>query len=504
MQLCQRFSLPFYYQHYNVKKYGSTRPNTSILKSKSTHFHIRGIFCFTIRFPTKRSRMKSYIAFIAALIYLPTAQSVCTEPRIRKSWDVLRAEGGTALYIEAVQHAVRLGYQQDFANAHFSKNFDDDEAHSKGSFLFWHRRYLLAYENMLRSLGPQYECVTVPYWNYFHESNLLLESSSSTGLLDVSNICNELPLGIALRSNWESFRTFPEIGLASTVWSLDVDHFEFLSSNIENGVHMSIHNWLGSTMSSYSAPLDPIFFSHHATIDLLHTIYYECKAGLGQSDEFKRTSTIAYHPWGGAPSSESAFNMGQISSLIAPFFQELPDQYYEFVDHTNIGEFGYNYQRDSNFNAEISRMNCIAQSAPTNSRNLADASNADSNMESFYDQVLAGCISSDESCKGQAVVAECLCFDELFGVEDYSAEFRQNFNVSDDKHTECFKSILDYEKAQAHNNVSNLITIEEAVWQGACHTHFGQHEEEKTSAGDSVFPTTYLIITLYMIKLLSR
>ena len=58
--------------------------------------------------------MKSY-ALIAAVMYLHGAQGVCTEPRIRKSWDALRAEGGTDLYIEAVQQAVRLGYQQDFS-----------------------------------------------------------------------------------------------------------------------------------------------------------------------------------------------------------------------------------------------------------------------------------------------------------------------------------------------------------------------------------------------------
>ena len=476
--------------------------------------------------------MKSY-ALIAAVMYLHGAQGVCTEPRIRKSWDALRAEGGTDLYIEAVQQAVRLGYQQDFADTHVAQGFAADEAHRQGSFMFWHRRFLLAYENMLRSLGPRYECVTVPYWNYFHESNLLLESGPWTRLLDVSNICNELPAGTARRSNWASFRSFPGIGLASTVRALDVNHFETLSRNIEGTVHNGIHNWLGATMSSYSAPLDPIFFSHHATIDLLHTIYYECKAGFGQSEEFKRTSTIAYHPWGGAPSSESGFRMGRASFRISQFFQELPNQYYEFVDHTDIGEFSYSYQRDSNFNTDMSRMNClVAPVTADDSSNESDSepdrfrvngfslqSEADGNMASFYDEVLEGCISSEqsrESCKGQVVVAECLCFDKLFGVEDYTDEFRQNFNVPDDEHTECFQSVLDYTKAQEQDNVSNFISIDESVWQGACRKHFGNHHpiegkseqddassgNDEVSSGFSLLPTatSSILIALYIIN----
>lgn len=461
--------------------------------------------------------MRSY-ALIAALLYLhglQTTQGVCMEPRIRKSWDALRAEGGTDLYIEAVQLAVRLGYQQDFADTHVAQGFAEDEAHRQGSFMFWHRRFLLAYENMLRSLGPRYECVTVPYWNYFHESNLLLESGPWTGLLDVSNICRELPAGTARRSNWRSFRSFPGIGLASTVWALDVNHFGTLSRNIEGTVHNAIHNWLGATMSSYSAPLDPIFFSHHATIDLLHSIYYECKAGSGQNDVFKRTSSIAYHPWGGAPSSNSGFRMGRASFRLSQFFQELPNQYYEFVDHADIGEFSYSYQRDSNFNTEISRMNCVGN---TNESGRAEGgfrvngfslqSEADGNMASFYDEVLEGCTSSDqsrESCKGQVVVAECLCFDTLFGVEDYTDEFRQNFNVPDDEHTECYQSVLDYKEAQEDDNVSRVISIEESVWQGACRKHFGNHfsiegksDQEEVSSGNSLFRTSISYILIFL------
>ena len=151
-------------------------------------------------------QMKSYLLFAAvSLTGLPTVEGVCTEPRVRKSWDALRDEGRTELYMEAVREAMRLGYHQDFSDAHVAQGFAVDEAHRRGSFMFWHRRFLLAYENMLRSLGPEFECVTIPYWNYYHENNLLLAAGPSATLLDVSNICSELIPGTAVRTNWANY-----------------------------------------------------------------------------------------------------------------------------------------------------------------------------------------------------------------------------------------------------------------------------------------------------------
>lgn len=249
-----------------------------------------------------------WLTALAVLLSISQVDAACSAPRVRKSWDRLKAEGGTATYIAAVQEAIRLGYHQAFAYVHSAQALETDEAHRKGSFVYWHRFFLLAYENMLRSLGSRFECVTIPYWNYYRENNMLMSSGAT--LLEVSSICSELIAGPASRTNWANFRSFPgAVGLASTVRNLDVNHFRTFSSNIEGTIHNSIHNWLGGTMASYLSPLDPIFFSHHATIDLLQTIYYDCKAGHGRSNEFKQTSTIAYHPWGKVPNSQSGFTV---------------------------------------------------------------------------------------------------------------------------------------------------------------------------------------------------
>ena len=37
--------------------------------------------------------------------------------------------------------------------------------HGTPGFLLWHRIFTFEFENMLRSLGPKFECVTVPFWD---------------------------------------------------------------------------------------------------------------------------------------------------------------------------------------------------------------------------------------------------------------------------------------------------------------------------------------------------
>ena len=37
------------------------------------------------------------------------------------------------------------------------------------SFYAWHRKFLLEFENMLRSLDPKFECITIPYWDWAQE-----------------------------------------------------------------------------------------------------------------------------------------------------------------------------------------------------------------------------------------------------------------------------------------------------------------------------------------------
>ncbi|RHY30507.1 hypothetical protein DYB32_004261 [Aphanomyces invadans] len=83
--------------------------------------------------------------------------------RLRKPWSMLTATE-RARHIAAVGDAMSAGYHHRFVEMHTEPQ-SECEAHGC-MFIYWHRKFLLGYENMLRSLKPEYACLTLPYWDY--------------------------------------------------------------------------------------------------------------------------------------------------------------------------------------------------------------------------------------------------------------------------------------------------------------------------------------------------
>ena len=112
------------------------------------------------------------------LTWLGGVQTQCTLPRIRKSWYTL-TQAEKDLYLDATELAMDRGFHAMFLEIHSSSR-SDREAHHTCGFLLWHRRFILAYENMLRSLGRRYECLTIPYWDYFADYDKVRRGECST------------------------------------------------------------------------------------------------------------------------------------------------------------------------------------------------------------------------------------------------------------------------------------------------------------------------------------
>ena len=90
---------------------------------------------------------------------------------------------------------------------------------------------------MLRSLDPDFECVTIPYWNYFHHYDQLLEDPTQTPY-QLASIMRDMPKGYATRSHWILYLSFPSsAGLPALEEALNVDNFEDASTNIEQSFH---------------------------------------------------------------------------------------------------------------------------------------------------------------------------------------------------------------------------------------------------------------------------
>jgi len=90
--------------------------------------------------------------------------------RIRKDYNDL-TEAERQLYIKALQKAYDDGHYHLFVNIHATMR-NERYAHNLASFFAWHRKYLLEFENMLRSLGTEFQCVTIPFWDWAQEARV--------------------------------------------------------------------------------------------------------------------------------------------------------------------------------------------------------------------------------------------------------------------------------------------------------------------------------------------
>ena len=114
-----------------------------------------------------------------------------------------------------------------------------------------------------------------------------------------------------------------------------------VSHNIEWNVHGMVHNILGGDMLQPFSPHDPIFFSHHATIDALGSIYHTCRAAnLPSTDDrvFPSSCPASQRDASGNPGftitretdiwdMETAIVNARIDPAMAPWFLGLPAKY---------------------------------------------------------------------------------------------------------------------------------------------------------------------------------
>ena len=81
------------------------------------------------------------------------------------------------------QNCLNIAFQrelyQKFIGIHVYR-VNDAYAHYTNGFVAWHRKWLVALENMLRSLGGDCACVTLPYWDWGEEAAMRQSSNCKT------------------------------------------------------------------------------------------------------------------------------------------------------------------------------------------------------------------------------------------------------------------------------------------------------------------------------------
>ncbi|KAF0689814.1 Aste57867_18772 [Aphanomyces stellatus] len=247
-----------------------------------------------------------------------------TGPRIRKPWSLLTTRDKW-VYVNAVADAMAAGFHQRFVEIHTEPS-TSYEAHGC-MFLYWHRKFLLAYENMLRSLKPDYACLTIPYWDYATLSSQYVARSCTSmyqcatdvinyfgGTVDSTGLSSWSPInGNAIggngcvqrfplnnycqsssavqthtcmrclpRNDYSTATVPPEINIVPVFAQIfGGPTLRSMSDGVQLGCHNNIHSKLASVMAQMESPADPLFLLHHVQqrgqIDLMHRIFFKCR-----------------------------------------------------------------------------------------------------------------------------------------------------------------------------------------------------------------------------------
>ncbi|ETV81041.1 hypothetical protein H257_05661 [Aphanomyces astaci] len=427
--------------------------------------------------------------------------------RVRKAWTA-HTDAEKALFQNALEQAMVRGFHHKFIEVHLESK-SEHEAHDCLFFL-WHRRYLLAYETMLRSLGDQYRCITLPFWDFstlsakyatgscstFPECNPLLSDMGAletvgydlgAGTYTVSGagcqadtcVKSAHPVTRNFCQSQDAFSTKRCYQcIPRNKWSLTAPPSDTYISNVYNqlfsskpydftkvtkGVqyryHNGIHGALASTMGTFASPGDPIFYVHHATVDALYAIYYQCvvpplnvdlkhstvwpnRADWGAScSKVRNGVTGAYEPTDHLTMNLIGANGKYVdvqdpSSVLKPFFDAVGLQTFaDLYDIRALGEMSYSYDFGLSSLGGLAQQ-CDKYGSPTTVRvGLEEAttdevvSKEDQFMREMYLYCQAQNVPQDQIME-RINWMQCVFHNECKqGVFDYSDAFRTSFDV---------------------------------------------------------------------------
>ncbi|GGZ18019.1 tyrosinase [Streptomyces inusitatus] len=239
--------------------------------------------------------------------------------------------------IDALLELKRSGVYDEFVRMHDDFYVPDGDsrpraAHMTPSFFPWHRRYLLEFEGALQRVDSS---VTIPYWDWTvdrtPDSSLwaddFLGGTGRTGDRQVMTgpfaysagnwrIDSRITDGRYLTRNLGrpsaplALPTAEEVAAALAEPHYDAAPWDSTAtSGFRNAVegwstgdsarwrnHNRVHRWVGGLMLGATSPNDPVFWLHHAFIDLLWDRWQRARPGAGYQP---RTRVAAPDPQAG-------------------------------------------------------------------------------------------------------------------------------------------------------------------------------------------------------------
>ncbi|MET9802539.1 tyrosinase family protein [Streptomyces sp. NPDC006368] len=205
-------------------------------------------------------------------------------------------------FIDALLELKRSGRYDTFVSTHNDFIMSDTDSgdrvgHRSPSFLPWHRRFLLQFEQALQSVDAS---VTLPYWDWTVDrtpgSSLWAPDflggtgrsrdgrvmdgpfAASGGRWPISvRVDGRDYLRRALGANGRQLPTRAEVDSVLAMETYDMAPWNSSSDGFRNhlegwrgvNLHNRVHVWVGGHMGTGASPNDPVFWLHHAFIDKL-------------------------------------------------------------------------------------------------------------------------------------------------------------------------------------------------------------------------------------------
>ncbi|MER7759770.1 tyrosinase family protein [Streptomyces sp. NPDC097619] len=207
-----------------------------------------------------------------------------------------------ARFVKALLELKRNGTYDTFVTTHNGFIMSDTDSgdrvgHRSPSFLPWHRRFLIQFEQALQSVDPS---VSLPYWDWTADrttrSTLWAPDflggngrSRDGQVIDgpFAHSGGNWPINVrvdgrnflrrALGSSVAELPTRAEVEGVLAMTTYDMAPWNSSSNGFRNhlegwrgvNLHNRVHVWVGGQMGTGVSPNDPVFWMHHAFIDKL-------------------------------------------------------------------------------------------------------------------------------------------------------------------------------------------------------------------------------------------
>ncbi|KAI9297837.1 Di-copper centre-containing protein, partial [Neoconidiobolus thromboides FSU 785] len=232
--------------------------------------------------------------FLTSINTLATLQGPCLTIVKRKEIRQL-SPSELSKFINATLQLKQKGVLDEYSKIHLDHT---EVAHNVGGFLPWHRYFLKQLELQLIQIDPS---ITLPYWDWTLDSqaperSILFQPNYFGGNGDKQkNECistspyatwsMQVPSTHCLKRKFDlgdkisSFYS-PEAIEAILRTSTTYDQFR---KNIELIPHAKVHDNIGGDMTEMFSPNDPLFYLHHAFVDLLWFEWQKRFPGLAET-----------------------------------------------------------------------------------------------------------------------------------------------------------------------------------------------------------------------------